>query len=204
MSPPNSLPPAGIPDQGNAKYAIIALVMVLGVGGLFAWRSATKKPAPAGLPSASVAQTATAPTNSKLDDIPLPPPPDEPDPTPQAKAAPRFVGTAPTGCDGKCSGSASTELEQALQVRASQARRCYNQALSQDSSLKGHVTIAVRIGPSGNLCSSAVASNDMGSPTVANCAANMFRAAQTYPSPHGGCVDAKVPLAFVAPGQSGQ
>jgi hypothetical protein len=200
MSPQNSLPPAGLPDQGNAKYAIVALLMVLGVGGLFAWRSASNKAVPAPLPSASVGQTASAP-NSKLDDIPLPPPPDEPDPTSQAKAAPRFVGTAPTGCDGKCSGSASTELEQALQVRASQARRCYNQALSQDSSLKGHVTIALRIGPSGNLCSSAVASNDMGSATVANCAANMFRAAQTFPSPHGGCVDAKVPLSFVPQGQ---
>jgi hypothetical protein len=88
-----------------------------------------------------------------------------------------------------------------LQVRAGQARRCYNQALSQDSTLKGHVSINVRIGPSGNLCSATVAANDMGTATVANCAANVFRTAAGYPSPRGGCVDANVPLNFKPQGQ---
>jgi hypothetical protein len=101
------------------------------------------------------------------------------------------------GCDGKCRGTSPPELGQALQVRASQARRCYNQALAQDSTLKGHVSIAVRVGPSGNVCSAAVASNDMGTPNVANCVANIFRQAASYPSPRGGCVDANVPISFV-------
>ena len=40
MSPPSSsLPPAGVPDSGGAKYAVIAIVLVLAAGGLFAWRS---------------------------------------------------------------------------------------------------------------------------------------------------------------------
>jgi hypothetical protein len=40
----------------------------------------------------------------------------------------------------------------------------------------------------------------MGSPGVANCAANIFRSA-SYPAPRGGCVDATVPMSFVPQGQ---
>ncbi len=194
---PSSLPPAGVPASGNAKYAIVAIVLLLGAGALYAWRSASNRAdLPAPIPSATVAQSAEAPTNPKLEDIPLPPPVEE---KPEA-GGPRVVYVTSGGCDGKCSGTSSPELEQALQIRGAQARRCYNQALAQDSSLKGHVTIAVRIGPSGNLCSAAVATNDMGSAGVANCAANIFRSSQ-YPSPRGGCLNATVPLSFVPQGQ---
>jgi hypothetical protein len=198
MSPPPSLPPRGVPQSGNTKYAVVAVLLVLAIGGIFAWRKfGSAPPPPPPIPSApSVAQT--APTNPKLDDIPLPPPPDQ---TPEGGTGPRIVYVPAGGCDGKCSGQAPPELGQALQVRAAQARRCYNQALTQDSSLKGHVTIAVRVGPSGNVCSVNVASNDMGSPSVANCAANIFRSVAGYPSPRGGCVDATVPMAFVPQGQ---
>jgi hypothetical protein len=194
---PSSLPPAGVPASGNAKYAIVAIVLLFGAGAIYAWRSASNRDVPVPIPTASVAQSAEVPTNPKLDDIPLPPPTEE---KPEAGSSPRVVYVPSGGCDGKCSGSSSPELEQALQIRGAQARRCYNQALAQDSSLKGHVTIAVRIGPSGNLCSAAVASNDMGSASVANCAANIFRSSQ-YPSPHGGCLNATVPLSFVPQGQ---
>jgi hypothetical protein len=136
-----------------------------------------------------------APTNPKLEDIPPPPPPDD---SSEAKnTGPRVIYVQNAGCDGKCRGTSPPELGQALQVRASQARRCYNQALAQDSQLKGHVSISVRIGPSGNVCSANVASNDMGTPNVANCAANIFRSAAAYPSPRGGCVDANIPISFV-------
>jgi hypothetical protein len=145
-----------------------------------------------------VAQTASAPTNPKLDDIPLPPPPEE---KPEAGPPPRIVYVQGGGCDATCKGTPSSELEQALQVRGAQARRCYNQALSQDSSLKGRVTITVKVGASGNLCSANVTSNDMGSVMVANCAANIFRQSAGYPAPKGGCVEVGVPLSFVPQGQ---
>ena len=196
MSPPTSRPPAGVPtSSGNTKYAIIAVVLLLGVGGLVALRSFSSQPAPLPpLPSASVAQSAEPPTNPKLDDIPPPPPPEEPV---EAGPAPRIAVAPNAGCESKCSEKYSTtELTQAITVRAQQARRCYNQALTQDSSLKGKVSIAVRVGPSGNVCSVSVASNDMGTPAVANCAANIFRNS-LYPAPKGGCVDANIPLSFV-------
>jgi hypothetical protein len=112
-----------------------------------------------------------------------------------------YVPAPGGGCEAKCSGTAPPELEQALQVRGSQTRRCYNTALAQDSSLKGHVTIAVKIASNGNLCSANILSNDMGSAGVAACAANIFRGNPNYPSPHGGCVEADIPLAFVPQGQ---
>jgi hypothetical protein len=198
-SPPSSRRPAGVPESGNAKYAIVALLLLGGTAGIYFWRSAANKDVPVPIPSATVAQSAEAPSNPKLDDIPLPPPPDEE--KPEAGPPPKVVYVQTGGCEAKCSGVAPPELEQALQVRGAQARRCYNQALAQDSSLKGHVVIGVKIGSSGSLCSANVVSNDMGSAAVAACAANIFRANSAYPSPHGGCVEASVPLSFVPQGQ---
>ncbi len=200
MSSPQSIPPAGVPESGgNAKYAIVALLLVLGAGGLFYWRSrgTQEPPPPPPAPVASASAAATA-TNPLLDDIPPPPPADT---TPEAGGPKVVYVAAGGGCEGKCVGTAPPELGQALAVRGNQARRCYNQALAQDSTIKGHVSIAVRIGPSGNVCSASVAGNDMGTPAVANCAANIFRTAGSYPAPRGGCVDATVPLSFVPMGQ---
>ena len=199
-SPPSSRRPAGVPDSGNAKYAIVAVFLILGAGGLYALKSCQNKPeAAAPIPSASVAQPAEPPSNPKLEDIPLPPPPEE---KPEAGPPPKVVYVQQGGgCEAKCNGSPTNELEQALQVRGVQARRCYNAALAQDSSLKGHVTITVKVSGSGNLCAANVTNNDMGTPNVANCAANIFRQSAGYPAPHGGCVELGVPLSFVPQGQ---
>jgi hypothetical protein len=201
MSPPSSLPPAGIPSQGggNAKYAIVAVVLLLGAGGLFLLRSSPKPPdtppVPTAVPSTSASSVAT--NNPLMDDIPPPPPPEV---TPEGGKPNVVYVQGSTGCDSKvCTGKAPGELGQILQMRANQARRCYNAALAQDSTLKGHVSIAVRIGAGGAACSANVASNDMGSPGVAACAANVFRSG-AYPAPVGGCVDAVVPMSFVPMG----
>jgi hypothetical protein len=203
MSPNLSHPPAGVPQSGgNIKYALVALVLLLGVGGIFAWRSLTNRdetPAPVPTVPSTVASLAPPP-NPKLDDIPPPPPAEE---KPEAGAGGGHYVAAVGGgggCDGTCSGKATAELGAALQARGNQARRCYNSALASDSSLRGHVTIAVKVGPGGNVCSAIVAGNDMGSPAVANCAANILRSA-SYPAPKGGCVVATVPLSFVPMGQ---
>ena len=198
-SPPSSRRPAGVPESGNAKYAIVAIVLLLGAGGLYAWRNASSRSdAPAPCRRRPWPTRARRP-NPKLEDIPLPPPVEE---KPEAGPPPKVVYVPSGGCEAKCSGTAPPELEQALQVRGSQARRCYNQALAQDSSLKGHVTIAVKIAPNGNLCSANVADQRHGLRRASRaCAANIFRANSSYPAPHGGCVEANVPLAFVPQGQ---
>jgi len=202
MSPKLSHPPTGVPQSGgNVKYALVALVLLLGVGGIFAWRSLTNRdetPAPMPTVPSTVASLAPPP-NPKLDDIP-PPPPAEEKPEAGVGGGHYVAAVGGGGCDGTCSGKATAELGAALQARGNQARRCYNSALASDSSLRGHVTIAVKVGPGGNVCSASVAGNDMGSPGVANCAANILRNA-SYPAPKGGCVVATVPLSFVPMGQ---
>jgi hypothetical protein len=190
----------GVPGAGgNLKYGVLTGLLLLGIVAILYGRCSSKEPAPPP-PAASVSAVAQAPepTNPKLEDIPPPPPVEE---KPEAGATgPKVVYVQAGGCDGKCVGAAPPELAQALQVRGAQARRCYNEALARDSSLRGHVSLAVRIGTAGNVCSVNVASNDMGTPAVANCAARILGSG-SYPTPRGGCVDANVPLAFVPQGQ---
>ena len=61
--------------------------------------------------------------------------------------------------------------------------------------------IAGKTDASGAVCSAAVASNDLSNPNVASCIANLFRASGHFPTPHGGCVDANVPISLMPPGQ---
>lgn len=197
MTNPSSRPPAGVPSSGgNTKYAIVIAVLLLCMGGLFWWRHSEQKPALAPIPSTTVVAKQD-PTNSKIDDVPPPPPVEE---KPEAGPGPRIVYVKEGGCDGKCNGKAPPELAQALQTRGMQARRCYNQALSQDPSLKGRVVFDVRIGTAGNVCSVNVASNDMKTPAVANCAAHILMNGG-YPAPRGGCIESQVPMSFVPQGQ---
>jgi hypothetical protein len=197
MSPPSSLPPAGVPQSGgNTKYAAIAIALVLAVIALFMWRTLSDRSRVAPAPIASV-PAPTESVNPKIEEVPPPPPIEE---KPEA-GPPRVIYVQAGGCEGKCSGMATPELGQALQQRAAQSRRCYNEALARDPSLRGHVTVNVRVGTVGNVCSVNVTANDMRTPNVANCAANIFARSGTLPSPRGGCVDATVPISFVPQGQ---
>ena len=106
-----------------------------------------------------------------------------------------FLGTQ---CDAKrCTGATTSDIETALAFRAKQSHRCYDNALGQDPTLRGKVSIAVRIGANGTGCSAGVASNELSSaPGVANCVVNYFRG-QAFPTPKGGCVDVNIPINFV-------
>jgi hypothetical protein len=193
--PPSSATPAGVPPSGNAKYIIIAVLLVGIIGGAVAWKLLSKPDQPVTM-VVDAGPPIPPPTKTRDDDIPLPPPIEDAGPEGGKKPVTN-TGFAGTGCDSKaCNGGRTSELETALAFRAKQAHRCYDQALGQDSTLKGHVTIAVRVGTNGSVCSAGVASNDMGSPAVANCVAQYFRGG-AFPSPRGGCIDANVPITFV-------
>ncbi|MBV9945509.1 MAG: AgmX/PglI C-terminal domain-containing protein [Myxococcales bacterium] len=199
MTNPSSRPPAGVPTSGsNAKYAIVAAVLSLAIVAIVVWRrSSDRESQPAPPPAPSVALAPPPPSNPKVEEIPPPPPVEE---KPEAGASgPRVVYVQSAPCEAKCSGSATPELEQALQVRGMQARRCYNEALARDPTLHGHLVFDVRISQAGNVCAVNVTSNDMGSPKVANCAAHIL-GSNAYPAPRGGCIDSQVPLSFVTPG----
>lgn len=195
--PPSTSIPAGVPPSGNAKYAVIAVLLIGGVGGIVAWKMGQKPPEPT-VVYADAAPPPPKSTGRNLDDeVPLPPPVED------AGEEKKPVGTvkAVSQCDVKtCSGASTPELEKALNFRAGQARRCYNNALAQDSTLQGKMVIAVRVASDGKVCSSNVASNEMGSQAVAACAAGSFRG-MNFPPPKGGCVDVNIPLKFNSSGQ---
>lgn len=186
-----STPP---PPQGSSTglYAGIAVLLLAGIGGLFAWKSCNKPPEQV---HTTTPPPPPPPSNTlKIEDIPLPPPVDA-----GAEAGPTVVHTVGTinPCEAKtCKGTASSDLEAALQFRAKQAHRCYDNALAQDNTLQGKVTLALKVGTNGTMCGVNVVSNDLANPNVAQCVANSFRSASAFPAPKGGCVEINLPINF--------
>lgn len=186
--------PAGVPPSGNGKFIVLALLLFGAIGGVIAWKTCQKPPEPVviGPPDAG-----PPPRPSKNIDDDIPPPPVVEDSGADAGKKTQVIFTG-NQCDvKKCTGSTNSEVETALSFRAKQAHRCYDNALGQDPTLRGKVSIAVRIGSNGQACSAGVASNELTSaPGVANCVAGYFRG-QNFPAPRGGCVDVNIPINFV-------
>ncbi len=154
---------------------------------------------PPPVPSTSASTVAT--NNPLLDDIPPPPPPDVQPEGGQAERRLRARRARAAGARASASaGLRPAELGQALQVRANQARRCYNAALAQDPSLKGHVSIAVRVGPARQrlLRLGCLQRHGLADRWPTARPTSSARAATRRPT--GGCVDANVPLSFVPMG----
>lgn len=186
--------PAGIPPSGNSKYVVVALILLGLIAGAVIWKMNQAPPAPTTILIDASAPTTTVGRNVE-DDIPLPPPVVDAGPDPTKKAV--VTQASSNQCDVKtCTGTSSSDLETALQFRVKQSHRCYDNALAQDATLRGKITVAVRIGSNGQACSAGIASNEMGSPTVASCVSGYFRGAN-FPSPKGGCVDVNIPINFV-------
>jgi hypothetical protein len=192
---PPSIGPTGIPPSGNGKYVVLAVLLLGLIGGAIYWRLSQKPPQT--LTVVADAAPPAPPPPRRDDDIPLPP--EEPDSGPDAgKKTPANNGTySASMCDAKaCTGKSTPDLDQTLSFRARQGRRCYDTALAVDPTLKGKVSIAVRVGANGSLCSAGVASNELGNANVANCIVNQFRAGG-FPSPRGGCADFNIPINLV-------
>lgn len=186
-------PPAGVPS-GNGKFVVLALLLVGVIAAIVIGAKTCQKPQD---PVLVIQDAAPPPRPSKTvdDDIPPPIPVEDAGPDAGKKTTVIFTGNQ---CDvKKCTGATNSEVETALSFRAKQAHRCYDNALSQDPTLRGKVSIAVRIGSNGQACSAGVASNELASaPGVANCVAGYFRG-QNFPAPKGGCVDVNIPINFV-------
>jgi len=192
--PPSSKQPAGVPSSGGALYVVIALVLLALIGGAVAWKMCQKPDTPPQL----VIDAGPPPIRSGRnpdDDVPLPPPVEDAGPDAGKKIV--IVQGSNNQCNAtKCTGTSGVDLENALSFRAKQAHRCYDNALAQDPTLRGKVTVAVRVGANGQVCSAGIASNEMSSPNVANCVGGYFRGAN-FPAPKGGCVDVNIPINFV-------
>lgn len=183
-------PAAGVPSGGgNGKFIVLALLLLGGVGGLIAWRKLSPPP----VNSVGPIPSSAFPSHKVGDDL-IPPPVAMEDSGPAAPA--KVAAVVPSnGCDKKCVGSASEAIENALAQKAKQARRCYEKALNTDATLKGKISINVKIGSNGSVCSASVASNDMGNDYIGQCATDLFRNS-SFPNPKGGCIETNVPLNF--------
>jgi hypothetical protein len=168
--------------------------MLLVIGGLIVWKvTGSTEPAKTDTPVA-VATTA-APV---LDEPPPPPPPPA---APEESAKPEekkkvASGGGPNPCAKECSGTATAALQSALAGRAGQSRSCYEKALSSNATLEGTLTVGVKVGPGGQVCSARVVADGLHDPGVSNCVVNRF-AGSTFPAPQGGCADVNVPLRFM-------
>jgi hypothetical protein len=193
---PSSRAPAGVPPSGNGKYIVIVLVLIVAVVALLAFKNCGPKPPtkPPVIPTFDA-----APTSHDESDQP-PPPPTVDEPPDSGPNGPRVATTFDACAVKSCSGKTTPELETWMGYRAKQAHRCYDQALAQDSELKGRVTIKVRVATNGSVCAADVTDNDMGTDSVARCVAATFRNSRSLPTPKGGCVDVKVPLSFIPGG----
>lgn len=189
--PPTSVPPNPPTSGGNRTYAILAVLLLLGMGGLLYFKFKGDPPAPDTTPTVPSA----APTfNRDEEDIPPPPEPlPEAGPPDAGKLDKTGSGTS-NGCAASACGEASTAIANALTLRGRQARRCYESQLANDPSLHVKMSINVKVGTNGSLCSSSVTetSND----AVSRCVLNFFRSG-SYPAPKGCIANVTVPLNFV-------
>ena len=202
MSPAPSQPP---PPAGNSNgmYIALAVVLLLGIGGIVVWKvtSTSEQPKPIGTTSASASASA-APTNALIDEVPLPPPVIDagPAPTVQYTGGPAADPCTYNVCNGNV--AAGSDTERGLQQLALKTRRkCYDPALANDPTLQGHVKVHMKIAGNGQICNANVASNDMSSTSVGECAARMLLASGRVPPPKGGCVNLDFPLNYVPMGQ---
>jgi hypothetical protein len=187
-----------LPKSGGSGPIIIAAVlMLLLIGGLIVWKvtgSSDDTPKP-------VATTTPEPTGTPALDEPPPPPPPPPPPEESAKPVEsgqkKVASTGGGGCSKVCEGTASAALQSALAGRGAQARGCYNKALSNNATLQGTMTVSVKVGPGGQVCSASVTNDTLQDPMVKSCVTTHFRASQ-LPAPEGGCVDVNVPLRFTS------
>jgi hypothetical protein len=194
--PSSSLPP---PVAGGTSTKYVAVVGLLGAGllALLLWKHFGGDPVPVvvGPPLGSLHP---APVGPREDDVP-PPPPIE-DSGPDTGSAKSTTASNPSACDAKtCPGGMTPDLEAALAFRAKTAHKCYDDALAQDSTLRGSVKIGVRVASNGNICSATTAASDLSNPNVATCIANRFRQAGHFPPPAGGCLDVNVPISLLPP-----
>lgn len=188
--PPTSVPPVPPTSGSNRTYAILALLLVLGMGGLLYWKfkgddvADTPKPVPS-----------AAPTFHTDDDIPPPPEP-LPEAGPPDAGNPTKIATTGggSGCEAKACSESTPAINNALAQRGRQARRCYESQLANDPTLAVKMSINVKVGTNGNACAASVAESN--NPGVSSCVVNFFRQGGFPPSK--GCIaNVTVPLNYV-------
>ncbi len=185
--------------SGNGVLIGLGVVVLLGTAGGILWWVSKRDNTP--LPPTTVAATAsTSATAAPEPTLDLPPlPTAEPDTgvdtgVDAAQQTGSRVAMGGGGCGGTCNGSVPTELRNYISGRGAAAKLCYRAALESQEGLAGEISVSLRIGPDGSLCSASIVSDSVGNAQLASCVKQKMQA--TYPAPKGGCVDQRVTISF--------
>lgn len=187
------------PTTGSNKTLIaLTLVMLSATAGLLIWKYTGNSE---NEPSAPTEATVTTTEYERPSDMAPPPPPPPPREEPSAVPSTQAPANAPirsgkSACALPCEGNATAALKSALAGRGAMGRRCYEKSLSQNATLRGRMTVHLRVGANGSVCSANVANDELHDPGLSNCILGVFRAS-TLPNPEKGCVEVDVPLNFV-------
>lgn len=210
MSTQTSVPPK-IPKRSLAPVAIgFGGVLVIGA---LAWKllAGSTPEAAEATPAGSAAHVSAGPAVAP--ESPPPPPPEEDIAPARSPATPHAGPTAvrtelspsaaaerrDPSCDDPCRGKETPELLGAVRAKASQARSCYEKALSINAALAGKLEVSVRVSPTGEACSVEIGKDSLGDAAVTSCVLQRFRGGK-YPKPTGGCVTVSVPMNFMPAG----
>lgn len=100
-------------------------------------------------------------------------------------------------CASACRGFGGPEVARAVRDRAASAKHCYNDALRVDRTLRGRLTVAIRISTTGRVCLTKTTANETGSDALASCVMQAFEPPFDA-TPINGCLNVNIPFAFLA------
>lgn len=99
-------------------------------------------------------------------------------------------------CTAKCTGGdLGIELRSALVAIARRGRHCYGVAMVGDTTLKGTVSVDLRVSSQGNVCSARVTNGTLKSRAVWGCLEKLFREQKGLPGATD-CVKVRIPMRF--------
>lgn len=190
-------PPPG-KDGGNAKYAVIGLILLVGGGGaIYALTRPPPAPPPTRTPPAVVdAGRPQVPIALPQvgDQIELPPeqpdagpPPPANNGQPRIRYVTRYVGVCPGTVD-------VNQVQRVAQMNYGSLRACYERELRSDNTLRGPLTAQLKINISGRVEDVQV-STPMRNRALVECVKTALRRLSVPPA-RGGCALAQVRFNF--------
>ena len=171
------------PSGGNAKYALIALILLAVAGGVFVFSQGEPAPPPAvKAPAPKNAERSTAMAQEELEIPEVEPDAGPPEPEPEEQPKKRVVKTRDKW---DCSGDvAAAQIRSVLRTSQGQIRNCYERQLKSNSMLQGAVKLQVRIGKTGKVDGTRVRGT-LRDRNVRSCIQGLARS-WTFPPPEGG------------------
>jgi TonB family protein len=187
----SSLPPL---RKNDGKYGLLALLFLLGAGGLWFFMSGDEPEAP---PEESQAPPEPPVREQFAAELEIPE--DEPEAVEEPGAAtspepPRKVGSPTSSEDWECNGSINAAKVAAIIKGgpSKQVQTCYERGLKSNNLLQGSMQVELTIGTSGSVKAVSV-SGSLKDRQVYSC---VKRVAKTwkFPPPTGGCVRIAAPF----------